>query len=280
MRLVLIAAALGLLIAPAHAEPGPRVMPDLVKQLMWKKACDIPIEDEEVGTCTPKKCPLQRSDGTPFAPLDEAWLSPTNLEWRVSGQGLAPALVEGGVVSAAVLDERYRSELPAASGLPLNLTPAPDSDSGEWAPRPVLQLNPALVAWIGRELLPPATEPMCGVTAAVFFRKAAEPALVRLLDVWVELAKLGVLKGPVSEEDLSREQAEGIATYLGACKKITARKRPNTTPEVRWELCTWLLRRQVHPAGLQALGALFREAFARYDPKMVRRYASIFPKQP
>lgn len=264
--------------APKESDYAGRPLPGAVKELLWLKVCDVPQADVDVTCGRGAPCPLRRSDGTAYKPQVFPWQDLTMFEWPAASNAFTPAFVQGKLATEEELGGSARTALELASGLQLAVAqPAvkPGRD-GAWVAPPPLQINPTMVAWVQRELLPKADEPMCGKTAAGFYDAAfREPTRVAA-EVYAALNAKGLLK-KVSVSELSSNFDSQKGKYAAACTAI-AKKAPN--PDGEWPRagnCWWWLRRAA-TGTVEPVANLLGEVLRRYDADGWKKFGKSFPK--
>ena len=122
---------------------------------LGEKSCDIPQAEMQDDTCVGDMCTLTRSNGSRFKPQQAPWMDLLMYQWAAGQNALSPALVQGRLAVEDDINGDARVAIALASGLNV------DTKSDDY----LTQLNPLLVRWAIRELLPPADHKMCGKTA-------------------------------------------------------------------------------------------------------------------
>ena len=271
LPLTVLAAALALPLAAIADDPRApyegRPLPDLVKQLIWDKACDLPQAEAEADQCQGDRCDFLRSNGTRFKPQDAPWMDLTMFQWAAGANTLQPALVEGKLGSEDDIQGDARLGLALASGL------AVDVITDDF----LVQLNPLLVRWVARELLPPAERSMCGKTARELYQAAFQKPTRLMVDVYAQLEAKGAFRGTKLAE-LERNFNQQKGRFASMCKAI-AKKGPTEESWPRTGSCWWWLRRAAS-GGTDELALLFGKALREYDPEASKTYAKALPKAP
>lgn len=262
--------AVTLLVPGVSAAADPtyegRVLPGFVKDLLWQKACDLPSAEVEGEACKGVSCPFTRSNGTPFKPQMGPWLELTMLQWPANSNTLQPTLVEAKLATEDELSGDLRLAIGLLSGLPADLKP---DDY-------LLQLNPALVRWVGREVLPAGDLAMCGSTAREFYLAAFAGPSRTMVDVYAQLKAKGLTKG-LKESEVSKNFDTQKGRLASACRAIGQKAKNQDESWPRTSTCWWWLRRVASGAG-DELAGLFRTVFERYDADALKSYAKVLPK--
>lgn len=243
-----------------------RVLPGFVKDLLWKKACDLPMAEIEGEACKPGDCPFTRSNGTAFKPQMGPWLELTMLQWPATSNTLQPTLIESKLATEDEIGGDTRLAIGLLSGLPADLKP---DDY-------LLQLNPALVRWVGRELLPASDLAMCGSTAGELYQAAFGGPTRMMVDVYAQLKAKGMTKG-IKESELSKNFNNQKGRLASACRAIGQKSKNPDESWPRTSSCWWWLRR-VASGGSEELAGLLGTVLARYDADAARTYAKVLPK--
>ncbi len=269
--LTLFGAALAVPFAAIADEPlAPyegRPLPALVKQLIWEKACDIPQAEAEADTCQGDLCRFERSSGKPFKPQRAAWMDLTMFQWAANQNALQPALVQGRLAKEDDIDGDARLAVALASGLAVDIKTEDN----------LVQMNPLLVRWVMRELLPPAEQPMCGKTAKEFYQASFGGPTRLMVDVYAQLKARGGLRAvKVTELEQNFNQQKG--RYASMCKAIAKKTKVEDETYPRTGSCWWWLRRAAS-GGTDELALLFGRALRDYDPDTYKTYASSLPKE-
>jgi hypothetical protein len=262
------------LAAPAHAAPTAeegyegRALPDALKSLIWSKACDV-VNRRPIETCTPETCTFTDARGDRFEPESPAWLPLFGYEWNIGANALNPGLVEGKALSNADLQGgRHRVALSLVSGLPVDLDPGDD----------LLQINPAFVRWVGRELLPEADTPMCGRTAQDLYTAAFQPAVRTALSIYADLKARGLFRkaGVDRMGEISMAYGSQKGPEASACKAL-GKGGSEDGKWARIAVCWWWLRRSAEGSH-EAFAVLGRDVLARFDPKGLAKVSRSLPK--
>ena len=248
---------------PLEAYEG-RALPGVVKRLIWEKSCDV-VQKKSVD-CSTERCIFKDSKGEGFEPDMQPWQHVLMYEWAVGGNAVQPAMVEGKLAQGdEVTDPRTAFSL--LSGLKLDLNP---DDY-------MMQLNPALVRWVARELIPPADTPMCGVTARDVYAQGFASPIRQAVDVFAKLKAKGMTKGiKVAELDKNFNMQRG--RFASTCQGIS-KKSPDDERWGREMVCWWWLRRAA-TTGTDDLALLFSKVLSEYDPDAYKTFAKAFPKPP
>ena len=248
---------------PEGAYEG-RALPDVVKRLIWEKSCDV-VQKKSVD-CSKERCIFKDSKGEGFEPDMQPWQHVLMYEWAVGGNAVQPAMVEGKLAAEdEVTDPRTAFSL--LSGLKLDLNP---DDY-------MMQLNPALVRWVARELIPPADTPMCGVTARDVYAQGFALPIRQAVDVYAKLKAKGMTKNvKLAELDKNFNMQRG--RFASTCDGM-AKKSPDDEKWGRTMVCWWWLRRAA-TTGTDDLALLFSKVLAEYDPDAHKTFAKVFPKPP
>jgi hypothetical protein len=270
--LTTLGAALALPYAAVAVDPKAqyegRPLPALVKRLVWQKACDIPQAEAEGDTCKGEVCGFTRADGNPFKPQLAAWMELTSYQWALGPNTLQPALLEARLGSEDEIRGDARLALSLASGLPVDTSAEDD----------LLQLNPLLVRWVAKELLPPADQAMCGKTARDLYQAAFSGPTRLMVDVYAQLKGKGALKRvTVPELDKSFETKKGRYAAMCAAMGKQAKNQEESWP--RSSACWWWLRRAAS-GGTDELALLFGKALRTYDPEAYKAYQRALPQEP
>lgn len=270
--LTVLGAALAIPYAAIAEEPlAPyegRPLPDLVKQLVWDKACDLPMAEAEGEQCQGDLCGFVRSNGTRFKPQNAPWMDLTMYQWAAGSNTLEPALVEGKLGTSDDIQGNARLGLSLASGLEV------DAKSDDF----LVQLNPLLVRWIGRELLPPADRIMCGKTAGELYQAAFSRPTRLMVDVYAQLKKKGATRG-VKLTELERNFNQQKGRYASMCSAIGKAGGNSEESWPRTQSCWWWLRRAAS-GGTDDLALLFAKALREYDAEAFETYGKVLPKDP
>ena len=78
-------------LAPYEGRP----LPQLVKELLWAKSCDIPQAEVQGEQCKGDLCGFTRAGGERFKPQQAPWMDLLMYQWAAGQNALQPALVEG-----------------------------------------------------------------------------------------------------------------------------------------------------------------------------------------
>jgi len=269
-------------LAAAPIEKGDdyagRPLPQAVKELLWLKACDIPQADADAKCDEGAPCPLRRSDGSAYKPQVFPWQDVTMFEWPAATNAFTPAFVQGKLATEDELGGSARTAIELASGLPLAIeVPQPAPREGAWMPPLPLKLNPKILAWVERELLPPADAPMCGKTAAGFYDAAFREPTRIAAEVYAALSAKGLLK-KVDVKEVSKSFDSQRGRYATACRAIAKKA---SVPDGEWPRvgnCWWWLRRAAM-GNLEPMAELLGEVVHRYDPDAWKKYERVFPKR-
>jgi len=243
-----------------------RALPGFVKDLLWKKACDLPSAELEGESCKSGGCRFTRSNGTPFQPQMGPWLELTMLQWPATTNTLQPTLTESKLATEDEVGGDLRLAIGLLSGLPADLKP---DDS-------MLQLNPALVRWVGREILPASDLAMCGSTAREFYQAAFAGPTRLMVDVYAQLKAKGLTKG-VKEGELSKNFDTQKGRFANACRAIGQKSKNPDEAWPRTSSCWWWLRR-VASGGSEELAGLLGTVLGRYDADAAKTWAKSLPK--
>ena len=251
-------------LAPYEGRP----LPQIVKQLLWEKSCDIPMAEMQDDTCVGEMCNLQRSSGSRFKAQQAPWMDLLMYQWAAGQNALAPALVQGRLAVEADLDGGdARIAIALASGLNV------DTKSDDY----LTQLNPLLVRWAIRELLPPADHPMCGKTAKDFYLAAFSQPTRTMVDVYAQLKARGGLRG-VKVDELSKSFDSQKGKYASLCKAISTKTKVQEEAYPRMGACWWWLRRAA-TSGTDELALLLGTVLRDYDPATYKTYAAALPAE-
>ena len=271
LALSLFGAALALPFAAIADEPlAPyegRPLPALVKQLVWDKTCDIPQAEAEGDACQGDVCRFKRSNGTPFKPQRAAWMDLTMFQWAANQNALQPALVQAKLARESDFDGDARLAVALASGL------AVDIKSDDY----LVQLNPLLVRWAIREVLPPANQSMCGKTAKEFYLASFGGPTRLMVDVYAQLKARGGLRA-VKVAELEQSFNEQKGRYASMCQAIAKKTKVEDETYPRTASCWWWLRRAAS-GGTDELALLFGRALRDYDGDAYKTYASSLPAE-
>jgi len=269
--LTLLGAALALPFAAIADDPlAPyegRPLPGLLKKLIWEKACDIPQAEAEGDTCQGNVCRFERSNGTAYKPQVAAWMDLTMFQWAAYQNALQPALVQGKIATESELDGDARLAVALASGLAVDIK----SDDN------LVQMNPLLVRWAIRELLPPAAQPMCGKTAKEFFQASFAGPTRLMVDVYAQLKTRGALRS-VNVVELDQNFSARKGRYMTLCESIGKKTKVEDESYPRTASCWWWLRRAAS-GGTDELALLLGRTLRDYDPDAYKSYASTLPKE-
>lgn len=269
LSLTVLGAALALPYAAIADEPlAPyegRPLPTLVRDLLWDKACDIPQAEAEGDTCQGDVCKFTRSNGTPFKPQLAAWMELTMFQWAVAQSAVEPALVEGKLATADEISGDLRLAVAIASGLTVDAKP---DDL-------LVQLNPLLVRWVMREVLPPADRPMCGQTARDFYLAAFSRPTRLMVDVYAQLKARGATRG-VKLAELSKNFDTQKGRYATMCVAIGKQAKDPDETWPRRSACWWWLRRAAS-GGTDELALLLGQTLERYDAEAFKTYKRKLP---
>lgn len=241
-----------------------RPLPEFVKRLIWDKACDV--VPKKTVDCAKEPCIFKDSQGTAFAPDMQPWQHVLMYEWAVGGNAVQPAIVEGKLATEEEVSDP-RTAFSVLSGLALDLK------ADDW----LVQLNPALVRWVARELVPPPDTAMCGATAREIYQQSFAGAVRQAVDIYAQLKARGMVK-TVKEAELSKNFNEQRGRFASTCQGI-AKKAPDDERWGREMVCWWWLRR-VATGGADELALLFGKVLRDYDPDAHKRYARAFPTLP
>jgi hypothetical protein len=295
MRLPLSVAALAAAlsmssIAPlsAHADEGEgRSLTDPLKAFLLEKACDLPVASKEGDDCKDEPaCTLKRSNGTPFAPDMPPWFFPLFMQWDVGAKLWAPALEKESLeVTGDMPGEHWAAALPLLSGVAGRL-----DTTGTATNKPVWEegwgtlthVNPTLVRWALRELVPTPDAEMCGATAQAVYDQAFRNGVRRLAEIYVDLKKAGLLKR-VTVEELARNRNEQKGRFAQKCKALVKKEKDESALGVVDTACWWWLRRHAGDAKVvdAASGALVEAlggVLMRYDAPFFKKHKAHFPK--
>lgn len=251
-------------LAPYEGRP----LPAQVKELLWARSCDLPQAEAAGDQCVGDLCRFTRSDGTRFKPQDAAWMNLVNYQWALGPTALQPALTESKLAREDELDGDAKAMIALVSGLPV------DVKTDDW----LVQLNPLLVRWVMREVLPPADHAMCGRTAKELYLAAYAGPTRMMVDVYAQLKQRGALRGTKQKEvEQSFEQRRG-RLHL-ACEAIGKRTKNPDESYARVGACWWWLRRAA-TTGTDELALLLGSALERYDADGYKSFAAALPKEP
>ncbi len=290
VRPAAIAAALSLIasLSPAaSADDGEgRSLAAPLKAFLLEKACDLPVAAKEGDDCKDDAaCTLKRSDGRAFAPDSPPWFSPLFMQWDLGAKLWAPALEkEALTVEGDTNAEHWAASLPLLSGLAgrLDATGTPTNkpvwEEG-WGT--LTHMNPALVRWSIRELIPAPDEAMCGATAQVVYDQAFQSSARRLAEIYVDLKRSGLFRN-LTVEALAKSRNERKGKYHKKCSALV-KKAGEDAMSVVDTACWWWLRRHAgDPKIAEAAGSALAEAMGgvlmRYDPTFFKKHKAHFPK--
>jgi len=186
-----------------------RKLPESLKKILWAKACDV-VPKQSVD-CASERCIFKDSAGQAFKPDMQPWQTVLMYEWNVGGNVLTPTVVEGKLAGPDEVGDP-RTALGLLSGL------AVDLDPNDY----LMQLNPAVIRWVGREFIPSPDTAMCGATAREvlcwwWMRRASTGSA----------DELAMLFGKV----LADYDAEALKKYAKAIPKPVALKPAQVTPK-------------------------------------------------
>lgn len=250
-------------LAPYEGRP----LPVQLKQLLWARSCDVPQAEAEGDQCVGDLCRFTRSNGTAFKPMNAPWMNLTMFQWAVGPNALQPAIVETKLAREDELDGDVKSMVALVSGL------AVDVKTDDW----LVQLNPLLVRWALREVLPPADQAMCGRTAKEVFLASYAGATRMMVDVYAQLKQRGALRATKQKEvEQSFEQRRG--RFTSACDAISKKTKNQDEIYARHGACWWWLRRAA-TTGTDELALLFGSALKRYDAEGYKTFAGALPKE-
>jgi len=266
----------------SHAEPASEeghALADPIRQLILARACDVPVEDTDKACAG--DCDLKRSGGEVFRPVMPSWFDVFSLQWHVGATVFSPALELGGLLDKTENPSHWGAALSLLSGLPFQTIDDAEAEASPGAP--VLP-NPAMVRWIGRELIPSPDTPMCGATAQVLYDKGFKSMVRQLATIYAGLKKSGILaRVPLAELDKNVSQYKG--RFNTRCNALVmAEKNEDLRSSVRYG-CQWWLRRHAGPsaratASAEAMAALLAEVLRRYDAPWFKSIEKRFPKAP
>lgn len=249
-------------LAPYEGRP----LPLLVKQLLWEKACDIPQAEAEGDACAdPSLCKFQRSGGVRFKPQQQPWMDLTMYQWAAGQNALQPTLLEAKLATSDDIGSDPRMAVAIASGLTVDTKP---DDY-------LVQLNPLLVRWVAREVLPPPDEPMCGRTAKELYQAAYAGPTRTMVDVYAALKTRGGLRS-VKQSELEKNFNERRGRYASMCTTIAKKTKVSDEEWPRAAMCWWWLRRAAS-GGTDELALLFGKAMRDYDPETFKQYSKALP---
>ncbi len=250
-------------LAPYEGRP----LPQIVKQLLWEKSCDIPQAEMQDDTCIGDMCTLQRSNGSPFKPQQAPWMDLLMFQWAAGQNALSPALVQGRLAVEDDLNGDARIAIALASGLNV------DTKSDDY----LTQLNPLLVRWAIRELLPPPDHKMCGKTAKDVYLAAFSQPTRTMVDVYAQLKARGGLRG-VKVDELSKSFDSQKGKYATMCQAIAKKTKVVDETYPRAGACWWWLRRAA-TGGADELALLLGTVLRDYDPATYKTYAAALPAE-
>jgi hypothetical protein len=249
----------------AAAEPSDtydgRPLPEFVKRLLWAKACDV-VERKPID-CAVEPCTFINAQGANFEPMTPPWMSLLDYEWSVYNS-FQPALVESKLAAVDSFNS-MRTGLAFVSGLAFDINPA----------NTIIDINPALVRWVGRELIPPPETAMCGKTAQALYDASIRDAVRQALTVFSDLKRRGLLSR-VDEEALSKAYVTKKGPFASACKAME--KGPEASKWPRVSLCWWWLRRAASNS-VEPTAGLLRDVITAYDPAALKTYGKSLPKK-
>lgn len=159
--------------------------------------------------------------------------------------------------------------LHALSGLAVDV----DGNTLGWGR--LINLNPALLAWAGKEMLPEAGQAMCGSSAKELYDAYGKDLLIPFLETWKFLASKGLLKKTISEEKLSAERnGDKKGVYSQSCQAVAGKKVTSGTRSIQLNSgdCWWLLRRQVKSNLTPELGRFLKGVLEHCDEKALKQY--------
>lgn len=263
---VLVPTLVAVLLSPsARAEPNEtyegRPLPNAVKHLLWAKACDM-VERKPID-CAVEPCTFTNAAGAKFEPMPPPWMSLIDYEWSIYNS-FQPALVESKLAELNSFNS-MRTGLAFVSGLAFDIDPSNN----------LIDLNPALVRWVGRELIPPPDIPMCGKTAQALYDASIRDAVRQALTVFSDLKRRGLLSR-AKEEGLSKEYVTKKGPFASACKAME--KGPEASKWPRVSLCWWWLRRAATNS-VEPIAGLLRDVITAYDPTALKTYGKSLPKK-
>lgn len=252
------------LASTAHAEEAyeGRKLPETLKKFLWAKACDV-VPKQSVD-CAVDRCIFKDSAGQAFNPDMQPWQTVLMYEWNVGGNVLTPAVVEGKLAGPDEVGDP-RTALGLLSGLTVDLDP---NDY-------LMQLNPAVVRWVGRELIPPPDAAMCGATAKEVYERGFRSPVRQAMDVYAQLKAKGITRG-VREAELAKNFNEQRGRLAGVCQAI-AKKSPDDERWGRETLCWWWMRRAVSGSA-DEIAMLLGKVLADFDAEALKKYAKVIPK--
>lgn len=252
-------------LAPSAFAEAPyegRTLPDGIKRLLWAKACDV-VPKQSVD-CAKDPCIFKDSKGESFSPDMQPWHNVLMFEWNAGSNALQPTVIESKLAT-----EEEAGDPRTAMGLLSGL--AVDLDTNDY----MMQLNPALVRWVGRELIPPPDTAMCGATANEVYNRAFKGPIRQAMDVYAHLKGKGLVRG-VKVAELSKNFDNQRGRLASACQSI-AKKAPDDERWGKEMLCWWWMRR-VATGGSDELAQLFGKMLADYDPEGLKLFAKAIPK--
>lgn len=239
-----------------------RRLPEGLKRILWDKACDV-VPKQSID-CAKERCIFKDSKGESFNPDMQPWQNVLMYEWSAGGNVLQPGVIEGKLAEPSE-DIDPRMAIGLLSGLTVDLDP---NDY-------MVQLNPVLVRWVGRELIPPADTPMCGATARDIYDRGFKGPIRQAVDVYAQLKAKGQVKG-VKVDELSKNFDTRRGRFASTCQAI-AKKSPDDERWSREGLCWWWLRR-VATGGADELAQLFGQVLAEYDAEGLKTWGKAIPK--
>lgn len=239
-----------------------RKLPESLKKILWAKACDV-VPKQSVD-CASERCIFKDSAGQAFKPDMQPWQTVLMYEWNVGGNVLTPTVVEGKLAGPDEVGDP-RTALGLLSGL------AVDLDPNDY----LMQLNPAVIRWVGREFIPSPDTAMCGATAREVYERGFQSPIRQAMDVYAQLKAKGLTKG-LRETELAKNFNEQRGRLAGACQAMTKRA-PDDERWGREMLCWWWMRR-ASTGSADELAMLFGKVLADYDAEALKKYAKAIPK--